>query len=222
MPYAPIEDLTGRVFGKWTVLSYAGRGTRNTRHSRWHVRCECGTTTVASRNNLLNGATRSCGCAKPKGTYKGTHGYNGTSIYNIWVGIKQRCLNPNSRAFRLYGGRGIRVCLAFQSFESFLTVVGERPPGRSLDRINNDGHYSCGRCTQCVECEWEFNVRWATSKEQHRNCRQNRILEFDGLELPVAAWAERLNVNAPMLYARLKKGWSVEKTLTTPPLTNSI
>jgi hypothetical protein len=81
-----------------------------------------------------------------------------TTEYRIWKGIIQRCTNPQVRAWPRYGGRGITVCDRWRSsFENFLADMGARPPGRSIDRIDNDGNYEPTNC------------RWATAVEQRAN-----------------------------------------------------
>jgi hypothetical protein len=116
----------------------------------------------------------------------------------------QRCQNPKHSAFADYGGRGIKVCERWQKVENFIADMGEPPPGMTLDRRENDGDY-------CPE-----NCRWATRSEQRRNTRSNRILTFEGRSLCVVEWAEILGIKANTIHTRLRLGWSVEKTLSTP------
>jgi hypothetical protein len=82
-----------------------------------------------------------------------------TPAYNAWRSMRQRCGNPKCRNYPNYGGRGIVVCFRWELFDNFLADMGERPPGRSLDRIDNNGNYEPGNC------------RWATHSQQQANKR---------------------------------------------------
>ena len=97
------------------------------------------------------------------------HGLSHTPEHRAWIAMRQRCNDPNYHAYADYGGRGIRVCERWDSFELFLEDVGHKPsPDLSLDRFpNNDGNYEPG------------NVRWATPVEQSQNRRSNKLDDWD-------------------------------------------
>lgn len=97
--------------------------------------------------------------------YGKTHGMHETPTYKSWTAMKYRCLKVDSRQYPDYGGRGIIVCERWMKFENFLADMGERPEGRTLDRINNDGGYSPENC------------RWATRSEQQKNKRPAKRLD---------------------------------------------
>src|SRR5678815_1904357 len=128
-------DLTGRRFGRLLLLHEGERTHRW--QPRWLCRCDCGVLKTVDARHLREGRVVSCGCHRRDLATK--HRMSQTPIYKSWSEMRRRCSNPNDSQWSLYGGRGITVCDRWSSFENFLADMGERLPGRTLDRINNDG-----------------------------------------------------------------------------------
>ncbi len=105
-----------------------------------------------------------------------------------------RCRNRNSKSWPLYGGRGISVCERWLKFESFLSDMGDRPAGTTLERIDNDGNYEPGNC------------RWATIREQLLNRRNTVTMMVDGVRVPLSVVAERGGVSYTAAYQRYRAG----------------
>lgn len=208
IPNTRFRDLSGQRFGRLVVIGASGLVDRFGKRT-WLCECDCGTTTPPlATGALTSGNTTSCGCWKLENTgdVHRTHGKSRTAEYRIWVLMRLRCNNPENDDYHHYGGRGIRVCVEWdQSFEVFLREVGYRPqPGMSINRINNQGNYEPG------------NVRWATQKEQCRNKRTNHLLTFNGETMCIVEWAERTGVSDRKIWGRIRRGWTPERTLTTP------
>jgi len=148
----------------------------------------------------LDSAKEGVGCGCLRGRNK-THGMEGTSIYNTWADMLQRCRNPKRKNYHDYGGRGITVCELWTKFENFHEDMGPRPEGSSLDRINNEGNYEPDNC------------RWATRQEQNNN-RRNTVM-INGEPLTVAA--RRHGMSPKTLHKRyVVLGWAIERALSTP------
>lgn len=195
----PFIDLSGRVFCEWTVVSRHDENYRN--NSRWLCRCSCGVERILTGTNLRSGNSTSCGHLRL--TAGGlSHSYQ--SEYDTWRQMIIRCSDPLHPQYKDYGDRGIAVCDRWSNFENFLADMGPRPIGLQLDRTDNDGDYRPENC------------RWVPPIENIHNSTRVRILEYDGLSLPVAEWARRLDVDPSVLYSRLRYGWSVKRTLTQP------
>ena len=157
-----IIDIKGQRFGRLTAVQMLGLDQHH--KTRWLCRCDCGGETITTITTLRRGSSQSCGCFQREraGDANRTHGASRLEIeYRTWSSMIRRCHNPNTKDFKNYGGRGIKVCPEWRaSYPAFLTHVGRRPsPGHSIDRINNDGDYCPG------------NVRWVTRAEQMRNKR---------------------------------------------------
>lgn len=155
------ENLMGQRFGRLVVQTYVGlRGGR----SAWLCTCDCGNSSVVRAAHLKYGSVKSCGClaretgranlpAESKGNLK--HGHRTSThtskTYNSWRSMRKRCLEPHSNRYKFYGGRGIKVCPRWDSFENFLEDMGEKPEGHSISRLDHNGHYEPGNCVWAPE-----------------------------------------------------------------------
>lgn len=164
-------DLTGKVFGNWTVL---GRDYENDKLGKimWFCQCSCGNVRSVIGQALRNGTStqcRDCWKKEDKHTADSRRRINGkpTKTYNTWDAIIHRCYYPSQSSYKHYGARGIKMCdewkndyFAFYDYVSSLDRFGE--PGMTLDRIDNEKGYEPG------------NVRWATRAQQNRHKRDSK------------------------------------------------
>jgi hypothetical protein len=167
----------------------------------WECVCDCGKSVSVSAALLKRLEKISCGCTRAASK----HGMTKSPTYRIWAAMQDRCRNPANRFFHRYGGRGIQVCDRWsgpQGFENFLADMGTKPTDRSIDRIDNDGHYSPENC------------RWATTGEQTSNRASTRLITFNGETMMLKAWAARIGITPTTLALRFKRGWPLAEALT--------
>lgn len=124
--------------------------------------------------------------------------------YKSWVGMKQRCYNPKSSQFSIYGERGIKVCQRWlDSFENFLEDMGSKPSNSyTIDRINVNGNYEPSNC------------RWATKVEQGNNRRDNRWITYKGEKYTISNFARLFDIKAVNIFADLRRGLSEEQIIS--------
>ncbi len=206
-------DLTGQKFGRLIVIQRLENDIND--NLRWLCECDCeeGERIIAQGGDLKRGHTKSCGCLRKEITKKIgksniKHGYykNNQSdrIYIIWNNMIQRCAGLNCKNYRNYSSRRIIVCQRWLKFKNFLKDIGEAPEGLQIDRINNNKGY------------FKDNCRWATREQQQRNTRRNHLITAFDKTQTMIEWSEEMNIGYDVIRFRLKRGWSIEKALTTP------
>ena len=206
------EDLTNLRFGKLKVLNESEPIKRNKKTEYcWLCLCDCGNFKVVTSKNLKRGNVKSCGCLLFESKTNLKHGMSTTKIYRIWCGMKRRCNSKNDRAYINYGARGIKVCDEWNnSFELFYrwAINNGYKEGLTIERIDNDKGYTPDNC------------KWATMEEQGHNKRNNKKYTYNGKTLDLTQWANLTGIKRSGLHARLKRGWSFEKAITTPKMKN--
>ncbi len=195
-------DLSGTVFGHWTVLACGIKDTRG-RH-KWICLCSCGVKKMVDGTNLRTGKTKSCGCHSADKTR--THGKTRSKLYQTWRAMIQRCENKNHKMYHRYGARNIGVCDRWRSsFIDFAADMGELPDGATLDRKDNNAGYSPENC------------QWASRLDQSLNRENTVFLEFNGVTKRIGEWSKHSGIPVSVIRKRLSKsGWTIGQALTIP------
>lgn len=157
--------LLGVRFGRLVVVKQATNDKYD--NTRWECVCDCGTAKVITGMCLRDDSTNSCGCLQKEfrlklGQRQKVNSYRNSNhyLYSTWNNMFHRCYNPKCKEYKYYGKRGIKICDAWlYNFCTFVSDMGERPNGMSIDRIDNDGNYEQNNC------------RWATPLQQSKNRR---------------------------------------------------
>lgn len=219
-----LEIKSGDTFGKWTVLEETEPRVNRcgTKTRIFRCVCECGTVRLVQLDNLHGGTSRSCGClmrevsadnmrkAQKIWVSQASHTKDlYPELYSVLNAAIQRCTNPNDPDYKNYGGRGICVCDEWMNdrkkFVEFALVKGWKK-GLQIDRENNDGNYD------------PSNVRFVEPKVNVRN-RRTTIRNAEGA--PLVEVYEKTGVKCvtyKIFASRVRRGWAIEKALTTPAL----
>lgn len=131
-----------------------------------------------------------------------------TRTYFSWRSMRSRCVSENHPAWKNYGGRGISVCDKWlNDYDAFFEDMGERPDGKTLERLDVNKGY-------CPE-----NCVWATHREQGRNKRTNRFLTHNGKTMCLSEWADFLGIGNDTLFRRINVyKMPLEKALSSESL----
>lgn len=199
------KDRTGERFGSIIATSPAFKDKIGRFH--WNGRCDCGKEVVFNPS----GPKMSCGCGLGDGRFvhaKARRDDRRSKLYSTWTSIGTRCNNPNVKHWKHYGGKGVKrapIWDDFGVFERDMLALGWTQE-LTVDRINYDGNYEPG------------NVKVSTNYQQARNRTDNHWLEHEGKRQCVSDWSVEKNISVALIIARLNRlGWSIQKTLDTPP-----
>lgn len=210
-------DRTGKRYGDLVVIEKSTKRVRG--DLTWRCQCDCGNEKLATAETLQCGGVKSCGCRKhkksPETVKKLTkHGLSGDPTYKSWMSMLTRCYNQNADQYPEYGGRGISCCEFIRTCPANIVIlIGLRPNGMTLDRIDSNGNYSCGQCAECLQKKWIKNIRWATPKQQANNRRNNKILTILGETKSLSEWSSATSLPKHVISSRYHKNWPQDKIL---------
>jgi hypothetical protein len=196
-----IKDEAGNKYNRLTVIGFSGLSKDN--KALWKCKCDCGNEAIVSGKALRKGTTKSCGCQKSESTIKRntTHGCTGARLYRIWQGMKSRCNDINFPAYKDYGGRGIKICEAWQnSFPNFKEWANKSGYAErlSIERKDVNGGYDPENCT------------WVTLPEQGINKRSTRWVTVDGVTKTMSDWARTIGIAISTIFCLEKEGKEIE------------
>lgn len=171
--------------------------------------CErCGTefSFRPSPSKVAAGRGRFCSRRCSTSAQHTVHGLHGSpehrQTYCSWQHMLQRCYNPSDPKFPRYGGAGVTVCDQWRdSFPAFLSDMGLRPDGTTIDRIDGKCGYEPGNC------------RWATPHQQQRNLNNNVWITYQGKTKCLRDWSRQLGIDCTTIRYRLKQGWPTDRVM---------
>lgn len=218
-------SVPGARFGRLTVIRRVE--TDGFLTDKVECICDCGNKTRSAIDSLGRGTTQSCGCLQSDLTVLrnkriakfGCFSREQKPTFNVWTGVISRCFRSKAAGFQQYGARGITMCAFLRNDpRNLVGIVGLRPGNEyTLDRFpDGSGHYSCGTCEQCKANGWLLNIRWATNTEQMLNRRTTVWVTAFGQTLSKSQWARASGLAPGTIDNRLKRGWSIERAVTTP------
>lgn len=201
---ARARDITGLRCNSLTVIGPTDeyRGTSRL----WLCQCDCGNTTKQPSYWLIHGKRKSCGCKTNQiiSAARTRHGDTDCPTWKSWSSMLDRCYLKSHKSYTDYGGRGISVCDDWLTYENFRADMGERPSGKTLGRIDNNGPY-------CKE-----NCEWQSYKTQARNRRNSHVISYNGASMSMADWADRMRLPYCTLQKRIENGWNISDALNRP------
>jgi hypothetical protein len=204
-------DWIGFRQGQLTIIAFDGLQTFNRgKAARFTFRCDCGKTFSAQKSNIVGTVRMDCGHSIRK---HGTAPPNSHShpLYKVWWHMIDRCQNPNNKSFIDYGARHISVCKRWRQgnatktgFEYFLSDMGERPDGHTIERIDANGNYEPNNC------------RWLAKADQSKNRRGVKLIQIGDRIQTIPDWCSENGIDYWTARQRIRRGWAPERAVTEP------
>lgn len=203
-----IKDITGKRYGRLVVKSFDHSDKRG---AYWLCACDCGKSFVAYGYRLRCGKTKSCGCLQDEHRREGfhrSHGMTDTPLYIIWCNMRARCCRKTSTEYYNYGGRGIKLCEAWFSFDAFAewALSHGYADGLSIERIDVNGNYEPDNC------------KWIEPAQQSLNQRRSHFVTAFGKTQTIKEWADESGLKYDTIERRINQyGYTPEDAVTLPP-----
>lgn len=205
------EDWVGRRIGSLTVEAFEGLTEySNGKAAYFRFRCDCGQAFSAQKSNII-GKRADCGCSRPEKTRSAQRGAWNHPFYKAWSHMLDRCSNPKNRSFKDYGGRGITVCERWTmgadgktGFECFISDMGPRPAGWTIERVQGHLGYEPGNCV------------WLAKGDQSKNRRGVRLVRIQGRAQTIPEWCAENGISYWSAMRRIQRGWPPDKAVSKP------
>jgi len=201
-----IEVSKGQRYGRLTVISELPKPINR---RTFNCKCDCGNITTKTLRVMRSKGVSSCGCFNTEFNSERTelrtenYGHVGSRIYVIWIGMKKRCYNENSKAYKWYGNKGVKVSNDWKNrFLNFYNWAYENgyKDDLTIDRIDSKGNYEPGNC------------RWIPLSEQNK-MKANRRVSYKGKKVSVSELSRITNTNYSTLIGRLNRGLTVKEAI---------
>lgn len=205
------EEWIGRRHERLEIVEFDGiRKFGKGRSAYFLFRCDCGNEFVAQKSNVF-GKRSDCGCSKPISDRLAPAKASQHPVHKVWWHMIDRCENRNNRSYKDYGARGIKVAQRWKTgtntltgFECFLSDMGERPAGMTIERVSRDGNYEPGNCV------------WLPKGDQSKNRRNVRLVRIGDRVQTIPDWCKETGIDYWTAIRRVSRGWPPDRAVTQP------
>lgn len=204
------EEWIGHRIGRLTIVAFEGLKNFDGggRAAYFRFRCDCGNDFVAQKSNVIN-KRKDCGCSKPVSDRTAPPGSSKDPLHKVWWHMIDRCDNEKNSSYKDYGARGIQVCPRWKSgeagqtgFECFLSDMGPRQAGMTIERVRRDENYGPGNCI------------WLPKAAQSKNRRGVSLVRIGDQVKTIPEWCAETGIGYWTAIRRISRGWPPDRAVT--------